>query len=47
MAENRRGKDKRFYFSRGQFVLLGAALHCFLIIFFFGVLVGRGWKNEN
>ena len=25
MAENRRGKDNRFYFSRGQMVLLGGA----------------------
>ena len=25
MAENRRGKENRFYFSRGQMVLLGGA----------------------
>jgi cell division septation protein DedD len=42
MAENRRGKDGRFYFSRGQMVLLGAAFTlAFLIIFVLGVFVGK------
>ena len=43
MAENRRYKDKRFYFSRGQLVLLGGAFTlASLIIFFLGIVVGRG-----
>jgi cell division protein FtsN len=42
MAENRRGKDGRFYFSRGQMVLLGAAfILASLIIFVLGVFVGK------
>jgi DedD protein len=42
MAENRRGKDGRFYFSRGQMVLLGAAFTlASLIIFVLGVFVGK------
>ncbi len=43
MAENRRGKENRFYFSRGQLVLLGAAFtFASLIIFVLGVFVGKG-----
>jgi cell division septation protein DedD len=43
MAENRRGKENRLYFSRGQMVLLGAAFTCAsLIIFVLGVFVGKG-----
>lgn len=43
MAENRRGKDKRFYFSRGQLVLLGGAFTLTsVIIFFLGLFVGKG-----
>lgn len=43
MAENRRGKDKRFYFSRGQLVLLGGAFTLTsVIIFFLGMFVGKG-----
>lgn len=43
MAENRRGKDRRYFFTLGQMVLLGAAfaLTC-LIVFFFGILIGKG-----
>lgn len=42
MAENRRGKENRFYFSRGQLVLLGAAFtFASLIIFVLGVFVGK------
>jgi DedD protein len=43
MAENRRGKDKRFYFSRSQMVLLGGAFSLASgIIFFLGLFVGKG-----
>ncbi|MGH7854835.1 MAG: SPOR domain-containing protein [Candidatus Binatia bacterium] len=43
MAENRRGKENRFYFSRGQMVLLGAAFtFASMIIFVLGVFVGKG-----
>jgi hypothetical protein len=42
MAENRRGKDKRFYFSRGQLVLLGGGfIGATIVIFFLGMLVGK------
>lgn len=42
MAENRRGKDSRFYFSRGQMVLLGGAFAlASLVIFFLGMFVGQ------
>jgi cell division septation protein DedD len=42
MAENRRGRDKRFYFSRGQMVLLGGAFALTAaLIFILGVFVGK------
>lgn len=42
MAENRRGKENRFYFSRGQLVLLGGAFTlASVIIFLIGMLVGK------
>ena len=42
MAENRRDRDKRFYFSRGQLALLGGAFTlAALVIFFLGIFVGR------
>jgi DedD protein len=48
MAENRRGKENRFYFSRGQMVLLGAAFtFASLIIFVFGVFVGKGIEGRK
>jgi cell division septation protein DedD len=48
MAENRRGKDNRFYFSRGQMVLLGAAFTvASLIIFVLGVFVGQGIEGRK
>jgi DedD protein len=43
MAENRRDKDKRLFFSRGQLVLLGGAFTLTsVIIFFLGMVVGKG-----
>jgi DedD protein len=48
MAENRRGKDKRFYFSRGQLMLLGATfVVASLIIFFLGIFVGKGIEERR
>lgn len=48
MAENRRDRDKRFYFSRGQLVLLGGAFTITsLIIFFLGIVVGRGIEERK
>lgn len=48
MAENRRGKDGRFYFSRGQMVLLGAAFTlASAIIFVLGVFVGKGIEGRR
>jgi septal ring-binding cell division protein DamX len=43
MAENRRGKENRFYFSRGQMVLLGVGFTlASAIIFVLGMFVGKG-----
>jgi cell division septation protein DedD len=48
MAENRRGKDNRFYFSRGQMVLLGGAfILTAAIIFGLGVFVGKGLEESK
>ncbi len=48
MAENRREKDKRFYFSRGQMVLLGGAFTlASVIIFFLGVFTGKGIEERR
>jgi len=43
MAENRRSKDKRYYFSLGQMVLLGTAFTLTaLVIFVLGIFIGKG-----
>ncbi|MGB7947455.1 MAG: SPOR domain-containing protein [Candidatus Binatia bacterium] len=48
MAENRRNRDKRFYFSRGQLVLLGGAfVLSSLVIFLLGIMVGRGIEERK
>jgi DedD protein len=42
MAENRRGKENRLYFTRGQMILLGAAfILTSVIIFLIGMFVGK------
>lgn len=42
MAENRREKDRRFYFTRGQLALLGATFTlASIIVFVLGMLVGK------
>jgi cell division septation protein DedD len=48
MAENRKGKEKRYYFSRGQFILLGCGFTvASVIIFFLGMLVGQGIEERK
>ena len=48
MAENRRGKENRFYFSRGQMVLLGGAFTlAAVVIFFLGMFVGKGIEERK
>jgi len=48
MAENRRGKDNRFYFSRGQMVLLGGAFTLTAVVIFgLGVFVGKGIEESK
>jgi cell division septation protein DedD len=48
MAEIRRERDKRYYFSRSQLVLLGGAFAlASVIIFFFGIIVGRGIEERK
>ena len=48
MAENRKGKDKRYYFSRGQFIVLGCGFTiASVIIFFLGMLVGQGIEERK
>jgi cell division septation protein DedD len=42
MAENRREKDRRFYFTKGQMVLLGGAFTvASIIIFVLGMFIGK------
>lgn len=48
MAVNRKGKDKRYYFSRAQMLLLGAAFTiASVIIFFLGMVVGKGIEERK
>ena len=48
MAENRRGKENRFYYSRGQMVLLGGAFTlASVVIFFLGMFVGKGIEERK
>lgn len=48
MAENRRGKDKRYFFSRGQFILLGCGFTVTaVIIFFLGIMVGQAIEERK
>ncbi|HWH76219.1 MAG TPA: hypothetical protein VNT76_02565, partial [Candidatus Binatus sp.] len=48
MAENRRGKENRFYFSRGQMVLLGGAfVLASLIIFGLGIIIGKSIEERK
>jgi len=48
MAENRRGKENRFYFSRGQMILLGASFTVSsVIIFFLGMFVGKAIEERR
>jgi cell division septation protein DedD len=48
MAENRKGKEKRYYFSRGQMVLLGGAfIMTSIVVFFLGIFVGKGIEESK
>jgi DedD protein len=48
MAENRRGKENRFYFSRGQMVLLGAAFTvASVVIFLLGMFIGKSIEERK
>jgi DedD protein len=48
MAENRRGKENRFYFSRGQMVLLGGAfVLASLVIFMLGMFIGKSIEERK
>jgi cell division septation protein DedD len=48
MAENRKGKDKRYYFNRAQMVLLGAGFTvASIIIFLLGMVVGKAIEERK
>jgi len=48
MAENRRGKENRFYFSRGQMVLLGGVfVLASVLIFSLGMFVGKSIEERK
>lgn len=48
MAENRRGKENRYYYSRGQMVLLGGAFTLATVaIFLLGMFVGMGVEERK
>jgi hypothetical protein len=48
MAENRRGKENRYYYSRGQMILLGVAFtSAAVVIFFLGMFVGKGVEERK
>jgi len=48
MAENRRGKENRFYFSRGQMVLLGGSfVLAAVVIFFLGMFIGKSIEERK
>ena len=42
MAENRRGKDSRYYLSRGQMIILGGTFTlASIVVFLIGMMVGK------
>jgi len=48
MAENRRGKENRYYFSRGQMVLLGGVfVMASVVIFFLGMIIGKNIEERK
>ncbi len=48
MAENRRGKENRYYFSRGQMVLLGGVfVLASVVIFFLGMVIGKSLEERK
>ena len=48
MAENRKAKDKRYYFNWGQLVLLGSGFAVVsVIVFLLGILVGQSIEERK
>jgi len=48
MAENRRGKDSRYFLSRGQMIILGGAFTlASVVIFLIGMMVGKGIEERK
>ena len=48
MAENRRGKENRYYFSRAQMVLLGGVfILASVVIFFLGMVIGKTLEERK
>jgi cell division protein FtsN len=48
MAENRREKENRYYFSRGQMIILGGAFTlASVVIFLIGMLVGKELEERK
>ena len=48
MAENRRGKENRYYFSRGQMVLLGGVfVLASVVIFSLGMIIGKSIEERK
>jgi cell division septation protein DedD len=48
MAENRREKENRYYFSRGQMIILGGAFAlASVVIFLIGMLVGKELEERK
>lgn len=48
MAENRRGKDSRYYLSRGQMIILGGTFTlASIVVFLIGMMVGKELEEQK
>lgn len=48
MAENRRGKDSRYYLSRGQMIILGGTFTvASVVVFLIGMMVGKELEERK
>ena len=48
MAENYKGRERRYFFSRGQMVMLGGAFTlASILIFCLGIYVGKGLEQQK
>jgi len=48
MAENRRGKDSRYYLSRGQMIILGGTFTlASIVVFLIGMMVGKELEERK